>query len=231
MRRSETVFFFTLVDFLLQICFFGLFIFVTYHSVQAGLKHVEDKRRKGITHAVDMLQQHFGISNLVELTDYLTKLVPANQLKGWAEFYSGIGSADARQIVDFVRQNGGIGEVEKKLRQLEEGSGKPPCIYDVRDGKKVRRILASALADDTSIRFLRSTADLEAVLALLGANYSEVERLALRDFRQRFEALRRIKPECRYSLLFFEATPLRAPRDAARHAFYLEPKDAPPELR
>src|SRR5947207_2064200 len=107
MRKGDEVFFLTLVDFLLQVCFFGLFVFVAYYANETRVQAME--KSNAAATALERLKNHFGVSNLVELTDYLTQLVPANQLPGWSEFYSkGTTPEEAKRAVDLVRRHGGV---------------------------------------------------------------------------------------------------------------------------
>ena len=75
-RRSDNVFLLTLVDFLVQIIFFGLFIFVVY---QALLNREAKQYNPG---DVNEAIERAGVSNLKELIDELSKLAPI-RLKGF----------------------------------------------------------------------------------------------------------------------------------------------------
>src|SRR5260370_14260525 len=70
MNRGDNVFLLTLIDFLFQIIFCGVFL---YALVAAPTPDREARET-----AIKRLLSHFGISDLVLLTDRLTRLVPAD---------------------------------------------------------------------------------------------------------------------------------------------------------
>jgi hypothetical protein len=221
MKRSDDVFFFTLIDFLLQVFFFGLVLYVVAKSVEVSTASEKAKQDK----QVEQLTRATGISNLTELTDLLTKMAPLQDLRGTADFIARAGGTDKlRGTVALVDEAGGADSIERKLerlRKLEEGTGKPPCLYDEISGKKVVRSLAVVVATDSHITFQETTPALEQVLSLLGHKFSAVRVLPLAEFRKKFTALITKKPECRYTLTFREQTRFVDARDAARFAFYL----------
>jgi len=220
MRRGvDDVFFFTLIDFLLQVFFFGLLLYVVAQAAQA-----ETDRQQGIEQQqVEELKKTAGVSNLTELTDFLSRLAPITELKGMADFISragGMQQLEAAQAV--VADVGGVDKVRErleKLRKIEEGYGKPPCLYEVVNGKKVVKLLATVVATDATIRFAESTPQLEEVLQLLGRSFESVRELSLADFRNTFGPILTLKPECRYTVRINEATRYVDARDAVSSAF------------
>src|SRR4051794_2255230 len=123
MRRTDDVFFFTLIDFLVQVLFFGLLLFVVAKVKEqaAEMKLAKESAE------VEKIKKATGISDLTELTDTLTRLAPITELKGTA---------------DFIRSVGGIEKVKEgldRLHKYDEGSGKPPCLFIVTDGKRTAR--------------------------------------------------------------------------------------------
>jgi hypothetical protein len=228
MKRSDDVFFFTLIDFLLQVFFFGLVLYVLSHAIQMKAdktRRDSEKSRKDDIAAVKRLEVMTGVSNLTELTDLLTNLGPINELKGTADFISRAGGAEkVKAAVKTVEAMGGataVNEKLAKLRKFEEGAGKPPCLFSQLTDKKVPRPLATVVANDTTISFEGSNPDLEATLALLGRAYPSVRELSLNDFRKAFAPLLSKKPDCRYTLRFRENTKFVFARDAAQSSFYL----------
>lgn len=221
MKRSDDVFFFTLIDFLLQIFFFGLLLYVVGRSVNVGAEHDRAEREKQI----EQIKRAAGVSNLTELTDLLTKLAPIQDLQGTADFIARSGgSENVRKNVELVDNAGGAESLERKLeklRKLEEGTGRPPCLYDEVDGRKIVRPLAVVVANDTHIIFQKTSPELEKVLSMLGREFATVRELPLAEFRKTFSTLVSKKPECRYTLTFREQTRFVDARDAARFAFYL----------
>jgi hypothetical protein len=158
-RRADDVFFFTLIDFLAQI-FFGLLLYVVG---QAALAQKQTSKADVVAQAEE-LESATGFSNLAELTDYLTRLAPATEWKGVADFFSERGGlVKARDTLGVVARAGGpekLAEAPDKLRKYEEGTGKPPCLFDVVNDRKVPRPLATVVATDDTIRFPASTPDL-----------------------------------------------------------------------
>lgn|GEM_PF-1486344 len=221
MKRSEDVFFFTLIDFLLQVFFFGLLLYVVGRSANAGVEHERAEREKQI----EQVKRAAGVSNLTELTDLLTKLAPIRDLQGTADFIARAGGAEkVMDKVALVDNAGGAENLEhklEKLRKLEEGTGRPPCLYDEVNGKKIVRPLATVVANDTHIIFQQTSPELEKVLSMLGHEFATVRELPLSEFRRTFSKLLTKKPECRYTLAFREKTRFVDARDAARFAFYL----------
>ncbi|AKU11320.1 hypothetical protein AzCIB_1418 [Azoarcus sp. CIB] len=219
MKRADDVFFFTLIDFLVQVFFFGMLIYVV---AQANQREAEEQR--GVEkQQVEELKKAAGVSNLTELTDLLTRLAPITELKGFADFmakWGGIEKATSAQKA--VADAGGVEKVQErleKLRKLEEGSGKPPCLYDVVDGKKVVTKVATVVATDSTIRFTENTPQLAQVLHILGHNFDSVRELSLADFRKAFSPITALKPDCRYTVTFNEATRYVDARDAVSSAF------------
>lgn len=221
MKRSDDVFFFTLIDFLLQVFFFGLLLYVVGKSINVEAEHERAEREK----QVEQLKRVAGVSNLTELTDLLTKLAPIRDLQGTADFIARAGGTEkVKDKVALVDNAGGKENLElklEKLRKLEEGTGRPPCLYDEVNGKKIVRSLAVVVANDTHIAFQQTNPELEKVLSMLGLEFAAVRELSLAEFRKTFSTLVAKKPECRYTLAFREHTRFVDARDAARFAFYL----------
>jgi len=219
LKDSDDVFFFTLIDFLLQVFFFGLLLFVVG---QAGKAEDEERLRKERTQ-FDEVKKAAGVSNLAELTDYLTRLAPVKDLKGLADFITGAGGLDkAKETAKVVQDAGGpvkIKESLDKLRKLEEGTGRLPCIFTVVDGKRQAIPLATVVASETNIRFESNTPALTEVLSLLGRTFDSVRDLPLQEFRSAFGRLTQLKSDCRYTLRVIETTRFVDGRDAVSSAF------------
>lgn len=242
MKRTDDVFFFTLVDFLLQAFFFGLLLYAFNASKQQEEKQKQAPKDKQIATAQNLA----GVSNLTELVDFLTRLQPVDRLRGWADFFSRNGGVvKAQGIIDAVDKAGGVekvgpalhavaqaGGVEKvtagmeRLRKFDEQFGKPPCLYDEVAGKKTARTLATVVAEDTVIRFQGSNDSLVEVLRLLGTTYPAVETLPVAEFRRVFQPLTQKRPDCRYTLRVQELTQLVTARDAVETTFYRQPMSA-----
>lgn len=228
MKRSDDVFFFTLIDFLLQALFFGLLLYVLGQAAQqevAKARETSNQVAKDKEAKLEKVAQASGFSNLTELLDYLTKLAPATEFKGIADFLNSAGGlGKAMEAVTAVQAAGGPDKIKAsmdKLRKYEEGTGKPPCLYDVVGDKKVAKTLATVIGDETTIRFEASNPALEEALQLVGRSFDSVKSLQLAEFSRTFAPLVQKKADCRYTLRFIETTRFVDARDAARFAFYL----------
>ena len=158
------------------------------------------------------------------MSDFISSAGGVDKAKAAIKVVTDAGGAENASVaVRVVAEAGGPESLQgrlEKLRKLEEGSGKPPCLFDLQsDGKRVARSLAKVNVTDAQISFLGSTQDFEAVLKMIGASYHDVENLSLVDFRKRFSALVVQKPECRYQLDVQVSTKLLAPMDAVWSAF------------
>jgi hypothetical protein len=215
MKRSEDVFFFTLIDFLIQISFFGFLLF----ALDQASREVASNKIK----EADKLIEQTGVSSLTELTDYLSKMAPVKELKGVADFISAAGGIEKiKKSVAVVSDHGGVDKVStglEKLRKIEEGSGKPPCLFIVQDGKRIPQSIGHVQVTDTRVTFLKNTPELQAVLAKLGTNFADIQDLSLGDFRGRFSGLNRIRPDCRYQVDVSVNTQLLAPMDSIWSTF------------
>jgi hypothetical protein len=202
LRRSNDVFLLTLVDFLIQVIFFAAFIFVVYQTL------IKDPNSKEYDSAeVTKAIQLAGVSDLNELTDELTKLAPVN-LKG---FNARLG-------------DGGAGQLDRKLERLaklEQGQGKPACIYETIDGERKPKMLATAIGSASSITFVENTPELQTLLGSLGLRFEDIRSLSLPAFRRTFNSVIQKQPECRYTIILRETTNLVNARDAAQQIFYV----------
>src|SRR5687768_4691818 len=97
MRRSDDVFFFTLIDFLLQVFFFGLLLFVVGQALQKNRESDYQREQR----AIQELKKTTGVSNITELTDALSKMAPLKELRGTS---------------DFMQRHGGIENVEAMVK-------------------------------------------------------------------------------------------------------------------
>ena len=202
LRRSNDVFLLTLVDFLVQVIFFAVFIFVVYQTLIKD-PNAKDYDSAQVTKAIQLA----GVSDLNELTDELTKLAPVN-LKG---FNAKLG-------------DGGAAKLDRKLERLaklERGQGKPACIYETVDGERKPKMLATAIGSASSITFVENTPQLQTLLSSLGLTFENVRSLSLPAFRRAFAGAIHKQPECRYTIVLRETTNLVNARDAAQQIFYV----------
>jgi hypothetical protein len=220
MRRDDSVFFFTLVDFLLTALFFGL-VWFAVGKAQAG--RGEEERRVTAA-AMDSIRKATGVSDLVELTDRLTRLGPLSRVEEASRFVTAAGGADkVRNAIATVADAGGVDSVAARLARLQqrEGAGLPHCIVDEVNGLKRRVVLATVIGTDSTMTFESETPRLKAVLESLGRDFAEVEHLGFTEFKRAFQGLRSIQPACLYTIEFKERTRFVDARDAARPFFYM----------
>jgi hypothetical protein len=218
-RRSDNVFLLTLVDFLVQIIFFGLFVFVVYQAVlNRQAKRYDPKQ---VHDAIDAA----GVSNIKELIDELSKLAPV-RLKGFNESLGKQARpSDVKDAVEAIAQAGGAAGVSQsmsRLAKLEKGMDKPPCLSEVVNGQRETEILASAVGTASSISFTGSTPQLEALLSEIGVPYDRVRTMGLHEFTRTFAPILQKHPTCRYTIVLRETTRMIDARDAAGQIFYLK---------
>jgi hypothetical protein len=231
MRQRNDVFFFTFIDLLLQVIFVGLLLFAAplrhqwkeYRELKATRAVCQElmKAVKDPAQIADLLRRS-GVSNIVELSDKLTRMVPADQCippKQW--------KADHEFLVAY----GGKESVQKKLAQLEEAYGPPPCERELdatgrpvldRSGGLIPVSIATLRVTDDGVEFEEGqpSAALSNVLNDLGLEYTQVRKLSLESFRRHFGGRRLEGPgRCRHFVMIRALTDLRAPVDAVRSAF------------
>ena len=218
-QRSDSVFLLTLVDFLVQIIFFGLFVFVVYQAL------LHRKMRNYDPGTVDRAVEAAGVSNLTELVDELSKLAPV-RLKG---FNASLGNeSDASEVsraAEAIRQAGGaegVTEAMQRLAKLERGSGLPPCLEEKVGGAKRAATLATAIGTGSGITFEASTPQFDQLLSEVGLTFGSVRSLGLREFPRVFQRILQKHPGCRYTIVFRETTRMVDARDAAGQVFYLK---------
>lgn len=216
--RSDSVFLLTLVDFLVQIIFFGLLLFVFYKSSEGHSKTNATPEQVG--KAIDAA----GVSNIVELTDELTKLAPVG-LKGFNErLTAGQKDVDVKAAADAIGKAGGGAGLPAALERLEkfEGSERPPCLATTIGGKRQPLILASAVGSAATITFQGETPQLRTLLSEIGVTYQQVQSLPFSRFRVIFNRVLEKHPACRYTIQLRETTGMVYARDAAQQIFYTQ---------
>lgn len=221
MNGKDDVFFFTLIDFLIQICFFGIFVACATLLISERSKEKEAKVRA----EVERLRKVTGVSSITQITDITVRLGPLDELKGFSEFWSWFDEPHKWKNTQTALERAGgpaaLLERLDKLTKLEEGSGKPPCLARTEGEKRIPIPLATVIASDTTIEFENKNTNLEAVFTLLGRDFTATRRLSLEQFKQAFTPLRQKKPDCMYTLNFIEHTRFVDARDAVGTAFYL----------
>jgi hypothetical protein len=215
MRRTDTVFLLTLIDFLFQIIFFGVFLYAIYMATTDESKRNSDIKR---------LQSYFGIGDLTVLTDELTRLGPIEEIRKALKIKLQLGDTqDAEavaQALAYIEAKGGKEKIDQAIRKLEEGAGKPHCITFPAN-KKVALELAEVTATDERIVFSEKTEELSKLLKRLNINYSNVRDLSFQEFQSAFRPVLDLEPNCRYTLRFVEKTDFVHARTHVEPIFYL----------
>lgn len=201
MKQNDDVFFFTLIDFLVQVLFFGLFLFVALQTIR---DKAEEKQNADSAN-IKRMEDWAGVSNLTQLSDLLTKLAPPSELHSLGEIARAAGGKEA------------LAKKIEKLRKIEEGVDKPSCLV-TSEGHTA--ILATVIADDNTLRFEAPTPELNTVLSTLGTNFNAIRELPLATFAEIFAPLTQIRPDCRYTVRLIENTRFVDARDALGGVFY-----------
>ncbi|MEY4756967.1 MAG: hypothetical protein RJA34_1865 [Pseudomonadota bacterium] len=207
MRKGDEVFLFTLVDFLIQVFFFALLLFVVYLAMQ---KQVDEKRGVAETEQQKLLKS-VGVSNLTELSDLLTKMAPLEELRGTSDFIARSGGAGKlRAVAEAASAAGGVDKISAMNEQVKaltdkvaklEGWGKASCVPNiVVNGKAQPKSVAHVVVYDDHVEMDSPTPEMTEVLQGLGREFKDVSRLTLSEFRATFAPLVTKKPECRYFL-------------------------------
>lgn len=221
MRRSDDVFFFTLIDFLLQVFFFGLLLFVVGQS----LKTEEDATRTREEKQLDQIFKATGVSNITELTDTLQKMAPLDKLRGTSDFIARQGGQKAvEEAVETVNKAGGVEKVSGLQDQVTamtdrisklEGWGKVSCIPNITvNGKVQPKSVATAIVTDDGVTLENPMPEMTTLLRSLGLEFNSVRQLSLASFKSTFAPIVAKQPECRYFLSVVTQTrylePMRA---------------------
>lgn len=227
MRRSDDVFFFTLIDFLLQVFFFGLLLFVAGQVLQEQDKQDRDKE----VEEREKLLKTAGVSSIAELTDQLTKMVPLDKLRGTSDFIARQGGQEAIEAAvaaasaaggadKVVQMQAQIDAMSNRINQLEGGWGKVSCIPNVIvNGKLQPKSIATVVVTDELITLQNPTPEMLELLRKLGTEFSAVQQLNLSAFRTTFAPIVARQPECRYFLDSITRTKYLDPMRAVWSAF------------
>lgn len=227
MKRGDDVFFFTLIDFLLQVFFFGLLLFVVSQGIAPkALSPQEEKARKE-------LLSKAKVSNLAELTDLLTKMAPLESLRGTADFIANNGGIDkVKEAIDTTTSAGGLERVRGMLgviksQQVEldglkgemKAWGTPSCIYETVNGRVRPKAVAKVRVTDDTIELSNPTQEMHAILVQLGLEFNSVKTLSHRSFQLSFKQLAIQNPQCRFFLEVLERPKLLSSMNVVWSAF------------
>jgi len=227
MRRNDDVFFFTLIDFLLQVLFFGLLLFVVWQVQQ----HEKKATALAEVEATQKLLVGTGLSSITELTDYLTKMVPLDQLRGTSDFIARNGgpgvvkgamaAASAAGGIDKVSTLAGqVKMLSSRVNELEGGWGKASCLPNVVvNGRLQPKSIARVVVEDAHVTIEEPTPEMLELLRRHGLNFDDVQKLSLASFRQTFAPVVVKQPECRYFMSAVTRTQYLEPMRAVWSAF------------
>lgn len=218
MRNKEAVLWLTLTDFLIQVIFFGIFLVVGYLVWE---KAKETSKPEPVDPArANEYANGAGFSNYVDLTDWLTTMVPADQLRGVFE-------ENARLKADNVTLQEESLQVRKKLRKAV---GLPPCPESVNSDDSVRAVVDFIGYDDGIEIAQDTTVFRETILQAIGKPRSEVQRLTFSDFQRVFGKLLVSYPACRFYVHLDQSrTERKFAGDAVESAFFLTARRVVPE--
>ena len=186
MRNKDTVFWLTLVDFLIQIIFFGLFAAVIFLAAnqkpEAPVPATPEP--EPTENSATVYAQAAGYSSVAELTDELTRMVPATEFQ---------------KLQQAVANLGGPEEVERRAKEQKEGRGGldlPSCERGA-DGRSYQSI-AKIRAFDDRIEFVQETPALTKALGQIGLSFSDVRVLSWKEFSRKLGPLSAPSRTCRY---------------------------------
>lgn len=227
--RQDSVFLLTLVDFLLQIIFFGLFSYAlsianedsnwkmasaafekkfggqNADEVIATVEKLPDEvsQIKEVLKNAEQIRKitkHFGVSDFTKLTDELTRMAPVKELRSANSLIEKVGNVQrANDAID---------------KYLKSGIGKPACLV-TNDGKGRAKPLATVIGYEDHLEFQSETPELKAVLLNMNVSFAQVKSLPLFQFRQTFSRLGSLYRDCMYTFDLIEKTRYVEPRDAA----------------
>jgi hypothetical protein len=222
MRRADDVYFFTLIDFLVQVFFFGLLLYVVGQGASADVERKQVDEAKKVKTVVGWT----GFSTLTELTDYLGRLAPPTDFRGWADFMSKQGKVvDQRNITEsnaareLVDRNGGVTEVERKLEAYAKAFGLPPCESTNIDGRIQPISIATVRLENGSISLVKTTGEFDKALSSADISLKVGDVLSLSEFRSRLMPIRLSHPDCRHFVDAEVKSDLLAPMDALQAVF------------
>lgn len=214
MRQDDSVFFFTLIDFLVQVLFFGLaFYSVAAYNDKKAMRQIVKVEVSEARRIQDWTWSK-SISHLATSLAPLEK--PRDNFHEWAEFISAHDLQNVKLTFDFVEKNGGLESLGRAVRAL----GQPSCLDADRERNSVTAV-AGFLLFDSEILVQQLSPMFAEVDGLLGTRTRVGEVLPLDNFRARYKRLPSLRSDCRYFVNVREETPLKAARDAVESAFLL----------
>jgi hypothetical protein len=247
MKKQDDVFLLTLVDFLFQIIFFGLFISVLYFiekpdlsGVMEDIRNKYDKKSdeeivgvfKKLPNQLDDLtaisKDHEKILKelkrqdyltVAELTDDLTRLAPIKDLK------NGLGTKEeSLALLKIIKDSGGS---QQSIGLLQKhGVGKPHCLPIVNSSSRLvdYKSIASVSTFDDRIVFDEYTEDFENLLKKMNIKIEKNKAYSFAEFKTNFKNLSSVESSCVHALSVKENTRYIDARDAISPYFRIKRK-------
>lgn len=215
MRRGDSVFFFTLIDFLLAALFFWVVLFALSRREASTAKGKEAQTSA----VVDTLVRLAGVASVVELTDNLTRLGPIRDAVSAVAAIRQVG--DLRDALRLIAAARTIGADSLESLLASRGAGKPHCIES--SGQSGRRAVAigRVVADDSTMTVVARTAQLDSLFRVVGTVPGNGVAMDFPAFRRLFTRVAALDTSCLYTLEYVERTRFVDARDAASGVVYL----------
>ena len=205
MKRTDSVFFFVLVDFFLQVVFLGLVLYAGSLAIRGAGDDVSDAERLA---ALDRMRERTGISDLDSLTDRLTRLVPAESASGRRVFER------LDTLFAVSDSQGGPSALRNRLRdltELERRVGVVPCVSEVANGRVRATVIGEGVLTDAYFALDSTTPRLAAVLDSAHITAASAQRVPLDQLPEVFGRIRALHPSCFYRLRVDIKTAYRDP--------------------
>lgn len=210
MNRREDVLYLTLVDFFLQMLFLVMIALLVYIAAQQQALQRVQKMYSDQREWLDLMKK-YEVDSSKELADELSTLAPISEFD------------KARKALEFMRKHGGDVKVAEMVRKVEEGQGKPPCVYVMNDDKKVPKPVALFQATDNAIVLVRWEPEFQALADKIGVGVLQTEsEWGLKAFTRTWSKAVTLSPECRYTVTLKESTRFVEPRDTVQGIFYAQ---------
>ncbi len=184
--RKEDVFFFTLIDFLVQILCFALFVYV-------AAQVIADERARENQAEIDKLLSTAGVSSIAELTDELTKLVPLKEAVPKVKLVDAYGGA---RSVGGALEAASAAAAAASRAPSWTGTGPPPCQWTTVAGHLVPVRIGHATVEDESITIDDVSPQLLRELAQAGLSIEQVRRTSPDAFGAVFKPLLSHHADC-----------------------------------
>lgn len=200
MNKREDVLYLTLIDFFLQMLFLVMIALLAYIYVE--------RRHNAEAKQFHDLAKEYKVDSVQELLDRLQTLAPISNLE------------NAKKAQELIDANGGIKEVNAMIDKFKEGQGKPPCVFEMVDGLKVPKSIATFVATNTSIRLIAWQPEFAQLAKDMNKTITNNQEWSLRGFTATWQSVIVKYPSCRYTVTLQERSNLVAPRDRVQGLFY-----------